>query len=195
MTFIQIIESVLIGVGLAMDCFAVSVTTGFSLECLTKKAALRLAFFFGLFQGLMPLLGWLLGTVFHGAISTYDHWIAFAILFVIGGKMLVNAIKEKPGERSFNINKWAVIISLSIATSIDAMIVGLSFPSMYNETSTIIFTLINITVVTFILSLIGLFFGKKFSLYIGNKAEALGGIILILIGTKTLLEHLGIITY
>ena len=192
MTLLQIIESVLIGLGLAMDCFAVSLTTGFSLECITKKSALRLAFFFGLFQGLMPLLGWLLGFVFQDAISTYDHWIAFAILTVIGGKMLINAIKEKPGERSFNINKWVVIISLSVATSIDALIVGMSFPFMKIS---IIPTVIIIALVTFLLSLIGLFFGKKFSLFFGNKAEALGGIILILIGTKTLLEHLGILTY
>lgn len=188
----NLFEILVIAVGLAMDCFAVSVSSGVILPKVKIKLALRLAFFFGLFQGAMALLGWFLGAFIKDFFSAIDHWIAFTILLIIGLKMIVEALKEKPGTRSFNINKMFVVLALSVATSIDALIVGTSFGMLTINIWKVVGI---IAVVTFIISLIGVFAGKKYGCYCGNKGEIIGGIILILIGLKILLEHLEIINF
>lgn len=188
----SLFEIFVIAVGLAMDCFAVSVSSGVVLPKVRIKLALRLAFFFGLFQGGMALLGWFFGTFIKDFFSAIDHWIAFIILLIIGLKMIIAALKEKPGTRSFNINKMFVVLALSVATSIDALIVGTSFGIL---TINIWKVAGIIAIVSFIMSIIGIYAGKKYGCYCGNKGEIIGGIILILIGLKVLLEHLEILTF
>lgn len=179
----------LIGVGLAMDAFAVSICKGLSMKKLNYKKMIIIALYFGLFQGLMPLIGYLLGTSFQSIIESVDHWIAFILLSLIGANM----IRETFSEEEDNINDkvdFKTMILLAIATSIDALVVGVTFAFLKVN---LILSVLIIGVVTFILSLIGVFIGNKF----GNKhekvASIIGGIILLLMGIKILIEHLGII--
>lgn len=183
-------EIILIAVGLAMDCFAVSLLGGSVMKKFDFSRAFKIAFFFGLFQGIMPVIGWLLGLTMKNLIQDIDHWIAFAILFIIGLKMITQSFKMKDEERSFSIDNWYVLIGLSIATSIDAMIVGLSFAFLQVA---ILKAAILIAAVTFIISIAGVYIGKKSHGFIGNKAEAIGGLVLIAIGFKVLLDHLTLI--
>jgi putative Mn2+ efflux pump MntP len=177
----------LIAVGLAMDCFAVSISGGMMHRCLKVKDTLKIAFSFGFFQALMPVIGWLLGISFKEFISQVDHWIAFSILGFIGVRMIYEALKKVEKEKRFNINSPSVLLSLSIATSIDALIVGVSFAFLETE---ILKTILIIGVVTFLISVLGLYLGRKQVFLNGKKAEIIGGLVLIGIGAKILLEHL-----
>lgn len=182
---------ILIAVGLAMDCFAVSVSSGVCNKSLKIKDSLKISFFFGFFQGLMPLIGFFLGFSLKNYISNIDHWIAFLILSVIGIKMIVESFKSNECETNrFDFKSLYVLLSLSVATSIDALIVGMTFA--FIEIHILIAVLI-IAIITFIISLSGIYIGKKFGLFFSNKAEFVGGTILIAIGSKILLEHLKII--
>lgn len=189
-----IIELFLIGVGLSMDAFAVSIGNGLSMKKSDSKAALAIAFSFGLFQALMPLLGYFLGSAFEQVIKDFDHYIALIFLGFIGGKMIFDGIKEirekKSGEaeekNAFKLSFGTLMIQ-AVATSIDALIVGVSFAALPNVNIWAAITLIGIT--TFAISLIGVFFGKKFGQLLGSKAEILGGIILVGIGLKVFIEH------
>lgn len=190
----MVIELFLIGVGLSMDAFAVSVCKGLGMEKINKKHAFLIGLYFGGFQALMPFVGWLLGKQFEAYITSFDHWIAFVLLAFIGGKMIWDVFRGDDKDKScceegsgLNIKELFV---LAIATSIDALAVGISFAFLQvNIVSAI--ALIGCT--TFVISSAGVFIGHKFGNKYENKASLAGGIILILIGLKILLEHLGIL--
>lgn len=184
-----ILEIFLIGVGLSMDAFAVSVCKGLSMKKLDWKKAIIIALYFGVFQAVMPVIGYFLGTTFENLVTQIDHWIAFILLGIIGANM----IKEALGKESENSNDkvdFKTMIVLAIATSIDALAVGITFAFLKTE---ILSAVTMIGIITFILSLIGVKIGNKFGDKYEKKAEFLGGVILILIGVKILIEHLGII--
>ena len=190
-----IIELLLIAVGLSMDAFAVSIGNGLSMKKSTPKAALAIALSFGLFQAGMPLAGYFLGSAFENVIKEFDHFIALIFLGFIGGKMIFDGIKElrakKKGEeeeeKPFKLSFGTLMIQ-AIATSIDALIVGVSFAALPDVNIWAAVMLIGFT--TFTISLVGVFFGKKFGQLLGSKAEVLGGIILVGIGLKVFIEHM-----
>ena len=186
------IEIWLLALALAMDCFAVSMASGIIFKRFMPKQMIAMSLLFGLFQALNPLLGWLGAELFRELIESFDHWIAFAILAFLGVRMVLDAFKEEE-KKSFNPRRMKVIFTLAIATSIDALAVGISFSCMgYTELSSLSYPLVSIGFVSFALSLIGVFIGVKFGKGVGKKlrAEMLGGIILVGIGAKVLLEHL-----
>lgn len=187
----NIIQVVLIGIGLSMDAFAVSVCKGLKMKKIDIKYSILIAAFFGFFQALMPLVGWLLGTQFEKYITSFDHWIAFGLLAVIGGKMIYEAF-QKEGDSCPITYDIKELFTLAIATSIDALAVGITFAFLKANIWTSIFI---IGVLTFVISLIGVLIGNRFGVKYKNKAEFAGGAILILIGLKILLEHLGILNF
>mgnify|MGYP000518923847 FL=1 len=176
----NLLSILLIAVGLAMDAFAVSITCGLTLKKLKVKHAFTIALSFGFFQGVMPIIGWLAGVGFRDFISHIDHWIAFGLLVVIGGKMIYESFKLESSVKNRELS-WSFLMLLSIATSIDAFAVGLSFSFLKVE---IITPSCIIGIVTFILSVIGVVIGKKIGHLFERKIEAFGGVILILIGFK-----------
>lgn len=184
------VELFLIAVGLSMDAFAVSVCKGLSVEKLEKKHAALVGLYFGGFQCLMPLIGYLLGARFESLITSIDHWIAFGLLLIIGGNM----IKESFGEAEKLNDDFSVktMMLLAVATSIDALAVGITFAFLQVN---IVPAAVMIGVTTFALSAVGIYVGNRFGARYKSKAELAGGVILILIGTKILLEHLGIINF
>ena len=183
---------------LSMDAFAVSITKGITLNKINKQIAFKIAFFFGLFQGMMPFLGWFLGIRFESYIKSIDHWIAFFLLSFIGIKMILDA-KEVDNDvlntnekynSLYSINNKELII-LSIATSIDALAVGISFAFLNID---IVPICLSIGIITFLVCFIGVIIGKKIGAMFKNYAQIIGGIILILIGLNILNEHTGIIS-
>lgn len=187
-------EIFMIGVGLSMDAFAVAICKGLNMHRLDQAQTLVIALFFGGFQALMPFLGWLLGRQFEAYITSFDHWIAFALLTFIGGRMIWEVVRKKEdapnsasGGQKLDIKE---LLILAIATSIDALAVGISFAFLQVRIVAAI-TLIGCT--TFVLSAAGVCVGHKFGAKYEDKATLTGGIILILIGVKILLEHLGLI--
>lgn len=187
------LEIWLLAIGLAMDCFAVSIASGIILKRIQWRPMLVMAFFFGLFQAIMPLLGWLGASTFSHLIESVDHWIAFAILAFLGGRMIKESFKEEDCCQRFNPASLKVVITMAIATSIDALAIGVSFAFLgIKSCSSILYPVGIIGFVSFLMSLIGLIFGIRFGCGIARKlrAELWGGIILILIGTKILIEHL-----
>ncbi|MFA6410573.1 MAG: manganese efflux pump MntP family protein [Candidatus Buchananbacteria bacterium] len=175
----------LISVGLAMDAFAVAITQGAKFHQ-KLNFALKIAIFFGFFQFIMPVLGWLVGIWFENIINGIDHWLAFIILAVLGVKMIIDdfsGTKQDDNQRFDN----KILTALAIATSIDALIVGASFAFLK---SPIFLLAISAGVIAFIFSLVGALFGQGLKFLVGEKIKALGGIILIIIGLKILLEHL-----
>ena len=188
------LELFLLAVGLSMDAFAVSIGNGLSMKKQNPKAAFAIAFSFGLFQALMPTLGYFLGSAFEDIIRQFDHFIALIFLGFIGGKMIFDGIKEliadKKGEaeeiQEFHLSFGKLLIQ-AIATSIDALIVGVSFAALPDVNIWTAVLLIGVT--TFAISIIGVFSGKKFGQLLGSKAEIFGGIILVGIGLKVFIEH------
>lgn len=182
-----IVELLLIGVGLSMDAFAVSVCKGLTMKKMRWKQAGVIALFFGGFQALMPLVGWALGRQFERYITSVDHWIAFFLLGWIGGKMIWDAIRgqEEEYKEGFDLKELLV---LAVATSIDALAVGVTFAFLQAPIVPAV-SLIGCT--TFALSMVGVWTGHQFGSRLKNKATLAGGIILCLIGGKILLEHLG----
>ncbi len=185
------VELFLIGIGLSMDAFAVSICKGLKMQKLNLKQTALIALFFGGFQAIMPLIGWLLGANFKDYIVDFDHWIAFVLLAFIGGKMVYESFKNEEDDEcdKFDIKE---LFLLAIATSIDALAVGITFAFLHVNILSAI-TIIGIT--TFILAAVGVFIGHKFGAVYKSKAELAGGLILIFIGLKILLEHLGIINF
>ncbi|MBN1694835.1 manganese efflux pump [candidate division WOR-3 bacterium] len=173
-----------IGIGLSMDALAVSVINGFVIKKLKIQNAFKIAFSFGFFQALMPVIGWSAGLSFRKYIQSFDHWIAFSLLCLVGGKMIYESIKCS--EEKKDCLQFPALLMLSIATSIDALAVGLSFSFLQVE---IIFPALIIGVVTFIICLIGIYVGDKIGKFIGNKLGLIGGLILIIIGIKIVIEH------
>ena len=188
-----VFELVFIGIGLSMDAFAVAICKGLGMRKVNMRHCLMIALFFGGFQALMPWLGWLLGKQFQQYITSIDHWIAFGLLAFLGIKMLIDAIKEWKEEvvpeENGKLNPVELLL-MAIATSIDALAVGVTFAFLQVE------ILPSITVIgclTFGISIGGVFIGNIFGSRFKNKAAVLGGVILIFIGVKILVEHLGIL--
>lgn len=179
----------LIAVGLSMDAFAVAICKGLAMKKITIKKALIVGLWFGGFQGLMPAIGYLLGTQFEKYITNIDHWIAFVLLFIIGGNMIKEAL-SKEEEKANDSLAFKEMLLLALATSIDALAVGVTFAFLKVQ---IIPAVSFIGVITFTLSAIGVKIGNIFGSRYKSKAELAGGIILILMGCKILLEHLGIL--
>ena len=188
------IEIWLIAISLAIDCFSVSMTSGIILKQFVWRTFLTMAFFFGLFQGMMAFIGWAGANSFSGYIEAYDHWVAFALLVLVGG----NLIKEnfsKEEERHFNPTRLKIILLLAVATSIDALAVGISlaFMSEYHQLAAILYPIGAFGIVSFIFSIMGSVLGTYFGRHMKLNMELWGGIILILIGVKILVEHLHLI--
>ncbi len=184
----NLIEVIGIAFGLAMDAFAVAIAVGSRLEKLTFRPLFRLSFHFGLFQFLMPIIGWFCGSRIAVYIRDFDHWIAFGLLGIIGGKMIYESFSRKSELNALRdpTRKWSLIM-LSLATSIDALAVGLSLAMIDVE---IFSASIIIGIVAAGMTLIGLFSGRKLGELFGRRMELLGGLVLIAIGVKILLEHL-----
>ncbi len=183
----------LLAVGLAMDCFAISIASGIIMRRIWLRPMLTMAFFFGFFQALMPLLGWAGTNLFSHLIESIDHWVAFGILAFLGGRMVMESFKKEDCKHNYDPTDLKVVLTLAVATSIDALAVGVSFSCLGIRTfSAILSPILIIGFVSFVLSLIGLTFGIRFGCGIARRlrAELLGGIILILIGIKILIEHL-----
>ncbi|MCI5893645.1 MAG: manganese efflux pump MntP family protein [Clostridiales bacterium] len=186
-------EIILIAIGLAMDAFAVSVCKGLKMtEKIDYKYAFIIAFFFGFFQAIMPLIGWIAGKQFEAYITSIDHWIAFVLLVFIGGKMIYEALGNEDDSSSEIKYDLKEITMLAVATSIDALAVGISFAFLDIN---IVPSVICIGIITFVLSVVGVIIGNKFGVRFKRNAEVSGGIILILIGVKILLNGLGIINF
>lgn len=185
-----ILEIVLIAVGLAMDAFAVSVCKGLSMKKMEWNKAAIIGVYFGGFQGLMPLIGYALGVGFEEKIKSIDHWIAFLLLAFIGTNMIKEALSKKDDEEANDKIDFKTMIVLAIATSIDALAVGVTLAFL---SVNILVAISLIGIITFILSMIGVKIGNKFGDKYETKAEFAGGFILILLGIKILLEHLGIL--
>lgn len=187
-----IVELLLVAVGLSMDAFAVAVCKGLGMKRLNMRTAAVLALFFGGFQALMPLIGWLLGSQFMWLIEPVDHWVAFVLLVFIGAKMLWETLHDEEGcgcEDTSRIDLREYLM-LAIATSIDALAVGISFAALSVDIVPAV-SLIGLT--TFVLTLVGVAVGHFFGSRYERPASIAGGVVLILIGVKILLEHLGIL--
>ena len=197
MTFFELF---LIGIGLSMDAFAVSICKGLSMQKIDKKYTLCIGLFFGGFQALMPLTGYLLGSRFSGYIERFDHWIAFVLLAMIGFNMIKESREEEEEEEKpyAGINFKELLI-LAVATSIDALAVGITFacvPLQLIAASELLNTLLGVCIIgltTFAISCTGVKIGNVFGTRWKSKAEIAGGVILILIGVKILLEHFGVL--
>jgi len=176
-----------IAFGLAMDAFAVSITSGTIIKHPKINNALKIAIFFGLFQAVMLLIGLLAGSSLSDFITGYDHWIAFGLLSLVGCKMIYESIKVDSGKKETNPLNVYVLLILSVATSIDALAVGVSFAFLKIF---IVSSIIVVGAVTFLLSFLGVFAGDRFGHLFENKIEIVGGLILIGIGIKILIEHL-----
>jgi putative Mn2+ efflux pump MntP len=187
MTITQLITFILIGIGLSFDSFAVSISCGLMKREIRFKQAVVIAGSLAFFQAAFPILGWLIGSTVKDLISAIDHWIAFALLAFIGIKMIVEGAKRESVLTNFDPFKFSVLIGLSVATSIDALVVGLSFGFL---SMPVLLPVMVIGVITFIASMLGIFFGKKIPAKRSRQSLVLGGIILILIGMKILFEHL-----
>lgn len=183
-----IIEVILTSLGLAMDAFAVAVCKGLSMKEFDKKKGLIIGLYFGIFQGVMPLIGYLLGTTFQSLITSIDHWIAFILLGFIGSNMLKEGLSKDSEKNNDNVD-FKTMFPLAVATSIDALAVGITFAFLKVN---IVFAVLSIGIITFVMSFVGAKIGNKFGNKYEKKAQILGGTILILIGLKILFEHLGI---
>lgn len=186
-----IFELLLLAVGLSMDAFAVSICKGLSVKKLKLRHCIIAGAWFGGFQALMPTVGYILGSAFEGYITSFDHWVAFILLGIIGASMLKDGIsgdEEASADASF---AFKTMLILAVATSIDALAVGITFALLPNVN--ILYAVAFIGIATFVLSAIGVKVGNMFGRKYENKAKIVGGSILIFLGIKILLEHLGII--
>ena len=187
------IQLALIAVGLSMDAFAVALCKGLCMKKINYAHAGIIALFFGGFQGLMPLIGWVLGKQFEQYITPIDHWIAFVLLGYIGGKMIWDALHEDSEGLSCEVEQkldLKELFIMAVATSIDALAVGITFAFLQVS---IVPAVASIGLITFALSFVGVVVGNKFGNRFQSKAQLAGGTVLVLIGLKILLEHLGIL--
>jgi putative Mn2+ efflux pump MntP len=184
MTFLSIL---IIAIGLGMDAFSVAIGIGAVYRAVSFGPTFRLSLSFGLFQTLMPLAGWFAGTTVTHIIEGYDHWVAFVLLAYVGGKMIVESFRKEERIHKADPTQGLTLVMLSMATSIDALAVGLSFAFLKIP---ILYPSIVIGMVAFIMTMIGMVFGEKLGGVMGKKVEGVGGIILIGIGVKILIEHL-----
>jgi len=182
-----LITIIIIALALAMDAFAVSIVSGTTYRQLEVKHAFRMALFFGGFQAFMPLVGSLAGLTIRDYIAEYDHWVAFGLLAAVGGKMIYGSFKITPPGKNSNPANVVVLLLLSIATSIDALAVGITL-SFLQVSIAVAVTIIGL--VTFALSYLGVYIGKKVGHFFEGQIEAIGGLVLIALGIKILMEHL-----
>lgn len=185
----SIIEIILLSIGLAMDAFAVAICKGLSMKKMNWKNAIIIAFYFGVFQALMPVFGYFLGTTFENLVTSIDHWLAFILLVAIGGNMIKEVFSNDEEGKDDKVD-FKTMIVLAVATSIDALAIGITFAFLNVN---LLLSVSCIGIITFVISLIGVKIGNRFGDKFQNKAELLGGIILIVLGLKILLEHLGIL--
>ena len=183
----DILSVLFISLGLAMDAFAVAISSGFIIKNLKLNGALKIAAFFGSFQAIMPIIGWFAGRAVSRLIAGFDHWVAFGLLVAIGGKMIYESSKLQTAENKIDPLNIFVLFTLAIATSIDALAVGLSLSFLKVA---IILPSIVIGVITFFLSFLGVYIGRNLGHFFERKIEFVGGLILIGIGIKILIEHL-----
>lgn len=181
-----IVFSLLIGIGLAMDCFAVSVSAGAAYPADHLRIALAYALSFGVFQSGMFLIGWFLGVGFASYIAAYDHWVAFFLLFIIGAKMIREGLEEGSPEAGREALTALTVLGLAVATSIDALAVGISFAVLAIPP---VLPAAIIGVVALVFSIAGVAFGRQLARIVGSRVDILGGVILILIGLRVLAEH------
>ena len=187
------LELMLLAVGLSMDALAVSICKGLAMDRVTLGRMVLVGLWFGGFQGLMPLLGWLLGSRFSLYITAIDHWIAFVLLCFIGGSMIRESRSEEDEEEMDASFRPKEMLTMAVATSIDALAVGVSFAFLGMGQGEILSAAGLIAATTFVFSAVGVSVGSVFGSRFKSKAELCGGVILILIGLKILLEHLGIL--
>ena len=185
-------ELFLIAAGLSMDAFAVAICSGLSSREAVFKRAVIVGLYFGVFQAAMPLIGYLIGSQFADAISAFDHWIAFVLLLFIGGKMIFESFKKEDGKPADASLKLSRMLPLALATSIDALAVGVSFAFLSVD---IVPAISFIGVITLLLSMAGVKIGSLFGTKFKSKAELAGGVILILMGVKILLEHMELLRF
>ncbi len=185
----ELITVLLLAVGLAMDAFAVSICKGLAVRKVTIRIMVIVGLWFGVFQGVMPVIGYVAGSAFYDLISEYDHWIAFILLFLIGANMIREALSDEDEGVDDNLG-FRTMLLLAIATSIDALAVGISLAMTGDG---IVEPALIIGVVTMIISMFGVWIGSRFGDRYGKKAELVGGVILILIGLRIVLEHTGFI--
>lgn len=179
-----------LSLALAMDCFSVSITCGIIQKKMGRQVVL-MALLFGFFQAMMPFIGWVAADLFSGHINTFDHWVAFALLAFIGGRMIWNTFRASEDDHHFNPSNLKVLIALAVATSIDALAVGISFIGMGIRTiSDVMPVLAIIGIVSAIMSVLGKFIGIHIGRRFNFPAELFGGIILVIIGIKVLVQHL-----
>jgi manganese efflux pump family protein len=176
----------LTAIGLSADCFAVAVGISISRHQHSFRTEIRFPISFGIFQGAMMALGWIAGRTIVGYISSYDHWVAFALLVFIGGRMIWESFHEK-GESTRDMTRWWTLLVLSVATSIDSLGVGLSYAFLNTK---ILLASVTTGLTTFVITIIGHLIGKKMGPYVERWADIVGGVILILIGVRILLTHL-----
>jgi manganese efflux pump family protein len=174
-------------IGLSADCFAVALSISISQRGLSFRKFFRFPLAFGLFQAIMLLLGWLAGRTIVEFISAWDHWLAFGLLVIIGGRMVWESFHDEDEGAERDINKWFTLLALSVATSIDSLAAGLSFAFLNVD---ILLASIVTGLTSFMVTLIGYYIGKKVGVLVGKRAETAGGIILILIGLRIILEHI-----
>lgn len=182
----QILDLVLIGIGLSFDTFAVSISTGLTVSKIRFWQGIRIALVLAFFQSLMPFLGWLGGIQIAKLIENYDHWIAFGLLSFLGIKMILESFKASE-DKKFNPMLMSVLIDMAIATSIDALVIGFSLAFINTN---IYSALLIIGIITFLVAMFGMLLGKNVNGKFGKKVEILGGFILIGIGIKVLINHL-----
>ncbi len=185
------VELLIIAIGLSMDAFAVSIGKGLSLKKIKLSHALKVGLWFGGFQALMPLMGYLLGSTFADIVSAFDHWVAFVLLTLIGGNMIKESVAKDADDCNCSKKEndgfgFSTMFTLAIATSIDALAVGVTFAFFKVA---IILAIITIGITTFLFSIVGLKIGNIFGCKYKSHAELFGGVILILIGLKILIEH------
>jgi putative Mn2+ efflux pump MntP len=184
---IDFVSILLIAVGLSADCFAVALGVSTQITRRFPYQVFRVSLSFGLFQALMAILGWFAGTTIVEFIESFDHWVAFVLLAIVGSRMLWESFHSRSGEKKTDITKWLILLILSIATSIDALAVGLSLAFLNVNIMLASFT---IGLVSMIVTAIGFGSGRMASQLIGKRAEAIGGIILLAIGLRILLSHI-----
>lgn len=190
-----IVNAILIGIGLSMDAFAVAICKGLGMTKINKKNMMIIGLYFGGFQAIMPFIGWLIGSQFARFIEAADHWVAFGLLLLIGGNMIRESF-SKEAEEDVEMDaplRHKEMVLLAIATSIDALAIGVSFALQEYKWNNILEAIAIIGVCTFVISILGVKIGNVFGNKYEKKAELAGGVILILIGLKILLQDLGVI--
>lgn len=182
----NLITIIFLAVGLGVDAFSVAIGIGAANDKRLWAPVLRLAMAFGIFQFVMPIIGWLAAQTVVEIIASFDHWIAFALLTLVGGKMIWEGFEEESDEEKADQTRGWPLLLLSIATSIDALAVGFSFSVLKNP---ILFPAVIIGIVSFVMTTVGMIFGKVLAKLFGRKVEIFGGLVLIAIGVKILIDH------